>query len=156
LILMRSCEAMWRTGIIDFLCAFDESSRFPRRVLHRDDLVVRKGVRDILESQPGYTVSGEAEDGADAVRQVFDSNPDVLILDITMPVMNGIEAAREILQKRPALPIVILSMHDSGSLEESAKKIGVRGYVPKTRTAEELVKAVEAVTSGRTYFRSSR
>jgi DNA-binding NarL/FixJ family response regulator len=127
------------------------------RILIADDHpVARKGVRDILESRPGYTVTGEAENGADAVRRVLESNPDVVILDITMPVLSGIEAAKEILQKRPDLPIVILSMHDSLTMEESAKRIGVRGYVTKTRTAEELVKAVEAVTSGRTFFTSSR
>lgn len=127
------------------------------RILIADDHpVVRKGVRAILESQPGYTVSGEAENGADAARQALESNPDVVILDITMPVLSGIEAAKEILQKRPDLPIIILSIHDSRTLEESAKRTGVRGYVTKTRTAEELVKAVEAVTSGKTYFSESR
>jgi DNA-binding NarL/FixJ family response regulator len=127
------------------------------RILIADDHpVVRKGVRAILESQPGYAVSGEAENGADAVRQTFETNPDVLILDITMPVLSGIEAAKQILQKRPDLPIIILSIHESRAVEESAKKIGVRGYVTKTRTAEELVAAVEAVTSGGTYFSSSR
>lgn len=127
------------------------------RILIADDHpVVRKGVRAILESHPGYTVSGEAKNGADAVRQALESKPDVVILDITMPVLSGIEAAKQILQKRPDLPIIILSIHDSRTLEESAKEIGIRGYVTKTRTTEELVIAVEAVTSGKSYFRSSR
>lgn len=123
------------------------------RILIADDHpFVRNGVRNILESHPAYEVCGEAENGADAVQKVNELNPDVLILDITMPVLNGIDAARQILEKRPTLPIVILSMHESGTQLEAAKKLGIKGYVSKSRAVQDLIKAVDAVSSGQKYF----
>lgn len=123
------------------------------RILIADDHpFVRNGVRNILESHAGYEVCGEAENGADAVQKVNELNPDVLILDITMPVLNGIDAARQILEKRPTLPIVILSMHESGTQLEAAKKLGIKGYVSKSRAVQDLIKAIDAVSSGQNYF----
>lgn len=123
------------------------------RILIADDHpFVRNGVRNILESHPGYEVCGEAENGADAVQKVNELNPDVLILDITMPVLNGIDAARQLLEKRPELPIVILSMHESGTQLEAAKKLGIKGYVSKSRAVQDLIKALDAVSSGQNYF----
>lgn len=113
---------------------------------------MRKGVRTILEAHPGYEVCAEAENGADVERLIAETNPDVVVLDITMPVKNGLDAAREILEKRPNLPIVILSMHDSGGQLEAAKKIGVKAYVSKSRAATNLIQAIDAVMKGETYF----
>lgn len=126
------------------------------RVLIADDhAVVRQGVRDIVESYDQYAVCCEATNGLEAVNQTLDSHPDVVILDITMPVMNGIDAAREIHEKNPVVPILILSMHEYSSQLEALKGIGVKGYVTKSRTADELIQAIQTVASGQTYFPAS-
>lgn len=123
------------------------------RILIADDHpFVRNGVKNILEAHRGYEVCGEAENGAVAVQKVAELNPDVVILDITMPILNGIEAAREILGKHPNLPIVILSMHESGTQLEAAKRLGIRGYVSKSRAVHDLIRAIDAVVAGKNYF----
>lgn len=123
------------------------------RILIADDHpFVRNGVKNILEAHRGYEVCGEAENGAVAVQKVQELNPDVLVLDITMPVMNGIDAARQILEKRPDMPIVILSMHESGTQLEAARKLGIKGYVSKARAVQDLIRAIDAVSAGKTYF----
>ena len=123
------------------------------RILIADDHpFVRNGVRNILGAHAGYEVCGEAENGAVAVQKVQELNPDVLVLDITMPVMNGIDAARQILEQRPDLPIVILSMHESGTQLEAARKLGIKGYVSKSRAVQDLIRAIDAVSAGKTYF----
>jgi DNA-binding NarL/FixJ family response regulator len=123
------------------------------RILIADDhIAVRKGVRSILESHDGYVVCGEAANGLEAVEQVRESDPDVVVLDITMPVLNGIEAAREITQERPDIPILILSMHEYSLQSAAVMGTGIKGYVTKSKTADELIRAIEAVSSGQTYF----
>ena len=112
---------------------------------------VRSVVRAILESHEGYVVCGEAADGAEAVKKVLDSDPDVVILDTSMPLLNGIDAAREIARERPHIPVIILSVH-AYSQFSGVKGIGVKGYVTKTRIGEELIQAVEAVANGHSYF----
>jgi DNA-binding NarL/FixJ family response regulator len=121
------------------------------RVLIADDhAIVRRTLKAILE-EDGYEVC-EAADGRDAIRQVRECNPSILIMDIAMPVMTGLDAAREILRERPELPIVLLSMHSLDSLRSAAAKIGVRGYVSKSRAVEDLGRAIEVVRAGQTYF----
>ncbi len=108
----------------------------------------------MLESYDQFAVCCEARDGLEAVQLALDSDPDVAILDITMPRMNGIEAARQIIANCPGVPIVILSMHDEFAAQINAlKKAGIKGFVSKSRTDRELIRAVQAVTSGHTYFR---
>jgi two-component system, NarL family, nitrate/nitrite response regulator NarL len=94
----------------------------------------------------------EAANGEEAVEKAQESCPDLIILDITMPVMNGLDAARKIRQFSPNTPILILSMHKSKQLMEEAKKIGVRGYVVKAEAGQSLVTAVNAVLQSQTFF----
>jgi DNA-binding NarL/FixJ family response regulator len=122
------------------------------RVLIADDHeAVRKGVCSILGSRKDLEVCGEAENGRDAIEKARELKPDVVILDITMPVLSGFEAAREI-RKTMSVPILILSMHESKQLIEEAKKIGVQGYVTKTEAASRLLLAVDALLRKQDFF----
>jgi two-component system response regulator NreC len=115
------------------------------RILVADDHpVIRKSVRQILVSHPRFEVCGEAHDGAAAIDEAHRLKPDVIVMNITMPVLNGIDAAREIKASLPELAIVILSTHADKQFIEQAKKSGARAYVAKTKAAEALVKAIEA------------
>jgi len=119
------------------------------RVLIADDHpVVRKMVRVTLQNQPNVEVCGEAENGAEAIEQARRSNPDVVILNISMPVLNGFEAARAIRTELPRSAIVILSSNTDRKFVEEARKVGVQVYVTKSKAGEALVKAVEAAVQG--------
>ena len=117
-----------------------------------DHEIVRKGVRCLLDAQPGWQVMAEASNGREAVEQAKWLKPDVAILDIGMPSLNGLEAARQILKNDPHIKIVILTMHDSDSLVREVLKMGARGYVSKTDAMRDLVTAINAVRSGDTFF----
>lgn len=115
------------------------------RILVADDHpIIRKSVRQILASHPRFDVCGEARDGAEAVEEAQRLKPDVVVLNITMPVLNGIAAAREIAAKVPEAAIVILSSHADKHFVEQARKSGARAYVAKTKAGEALVRAIEA------------
>ena len=127
------------------------------RVLIADDhSVIRRMVRSTLESHPHFEVCGEAEDGVQAIKAAEELKPDVVVLNITMPVMDGFQAARQIKARIPESAIVILSTHaDQGFIEE-AKKIGVQGYVTKTQVGGTLLQAVDAVLRKETFFPDRR
>src|ERR1700693_5218858 len=115
------------------------------RILMADDHpVIRKRVRSILEGHPRFEVCGEAIDGAKAIVEAQRSKPDVVVLNVIMPVLNVFEAAREIKKKLPESAIVILSSHADERFVEEAKRMGARAYVAKTKAGEALVKAIEA------------
>jgi DNA-binding NarL/FixJ family response regulator len=115
------------------------------RILVADDHpVIRKSVRQLLESHSRFEVCGEARDGAEAVAEAQRLKPDVVVLNITMPVLDGIAAAREITVKLPESAIVILSSHADKHFVEQAKKSGARAYVAKSKAGEALVRAIEA------------
>ena len=120
------------------------------RILIADDHpVIRKQVRSILDAHPAFEVCGEAVDGAKAIEEAQKLEPDVVVLNVSMPVLNGFEAAREIKTKLPKSAIVILSSNADERFVEEAKKVGARAYVAKTRAGEALIKAIEAaVTDG--------
>lgn len=119
------------------------------RILIADDHpVIRKAVRSILEDHPHFEVCGEAIDGANAIVEAKRLEPDVVVLNVTMPVLNGFEAAREIKKDLPEMAIVILSSSADQRFIEEAQKIGVRAYVAKTKAGEALVKAIEAAVIG--------
>jgi two-component system, NarL family, nitrate/nitrite response regulator NarL len=119
------------------------------RVLIVDDRpVIRKMVRSTLEAHPHFDVCGEATNGAQAIEDAKKLKPDVVVLNISMPVMNGFEAARKIRAILPESAIIILSSNADGRFIEEAKKIGVRAYVNKTKADEALVKAVEGAVIG--------
>ncbi len=122
------------------------------RVLVADDHeAVRKGVCSILAARADLELCGEAQNGKEAIEKARDLKPDVIIMDITMPVLSGFEAAREI-RKTMSVPILILSMHESNQLIEEARKIGVQGYVTKTQVAGALLHAVDALLRKEEFF----
>lgn len=123
---------------------------FMRILIADDHAIVRRGIKAILESI-GYEVS-EAADGREAIQRVKECDPEVLILDITMPIMSGLDAARVIRRERPELPIVLLSMHSLESQKLAAQSIGINGFVSKSRAARDLVAAIETVKTGGSYF----
>lgn len=125
------------------------------RILIADDHeVVRRGIRAVLESHPGWEVSGEAKDGREAVELAKQLEPDLILLDIGMPNLNGIDAARQILVSRPAMNILILTMHYSQQVVRDVLAVGARGFLLKSDAGRDLVTAVEAVQRHRTFFTS--
>jgi DNA-binding NarL/FixJ family response regulator len=119
------------------------------RILIADDHpAIRKTVRSILQDHPGFEVCGEADDSAKAIEEARKLKPDVIVLDVSMPVLTGFEAAREIKASLPEIAIVILSGNADERFVEEAKKIGARAYVAKTKAGEALVQAIEAAIAG--------
>jgi DNA-binding NarL/FixJ family response regulator len=129
-------------------------SPHPRvRVLVADDHeVMRLGIRNLLEVRPGWSVCAEASNGKEAVEKTLQFHPDVIIMDITMPVMNGLEAASQITKKQPQIPVILFSLHISDDLYRHFKTDGIRGAVAKGDAARDLVLAVETVLGGKTFF----
>jgi DNA-binding NarL/FixJ family response regulator len=122
------------------------------RVLLADDhRIVRQGIRAILERE-GFEVVGEGTNGREAVTLAARLNPDVVVLDLMMPLLNGLEAAREILQQRPGTRVVLLTMHTEEHQIVAALRAGIRGYVVKTQAAEDLVYAIREVAGGEIYL----
>ena len=123
-----------------------------RIVLADDHTVVRKGLRLLLESQPGLTVIADAANGREAVALAEEHRPDVVVMDVAMPILNGIEAARQISAKRPQIAIVFLSMHSDESYVLRALKAGARAYLLKDSAEHDLITAVRAVSEGKAFF----
>ncbi|MBS1856274.1 MAG: response regulator transcription factor [Acidobacteria bacterium] len=123
------------------------------RILLADDhTVVRKGLRLLLEGQPGFDVVADAADGRAAVALAEKTTPDVVVMDIAMPGLNGIEAARQIASKVPTAAVVFLSMHSDESYVLKALKSGARGYLLKDSAEQDLINAVVAVSEGKAFF----
>jgi len=124
----------------------------PLRILLADDhQIVRQGVRAILERN-AFHVACEAGDGREAVRFAQAHPPDVAILDLSMPQLNGLDAAREILRAHPRTAIILLTMHAEEHQIVAALRAGIRGYVIKTQASEELITAIREVTAGGIYL----
>jgi DNA-binding NarL/FixJ family response regulator len=124
----------------------------PRIFIADDHEVVRKGLRALLEKEAAWTVCGEAANGRDAVTGVLDMKPDVVVMDLGMPELNGLEATRQILSQLPKTAVLILSAQESEELVRQILAAGARGFVLKTDAARDLLAAVEAVTQGRPFF----
>ena len=123
------------------------------RILIADDhALVRQGLRSVLEAQPGWSVCGEAENGRQAVKLGLELKPDVFLLDVTMPELNGLDATKQICRNRPDAAILILTMHESDQLCADAIHAGARGCVLKSDSPRQLLAAVEAVATGKQYF----
>jgi DNA-binding NarL/FixJ family response regulator len=123
-----------------------------RIVLADDHVVMRNGLKLLLERQPNFEVAGEAGNGREAVEICEKLKPDVLVLDIAMPNLNGIEAARQISAKLPHIAIVILSMHSDESYVLRALKAGARAYLLKDSAETDLINAIRAVSEGKAFF----
>ena len=123
------------------------------RVLIVDDhAVVREGIRSVLERQPGFEIVGEASDGVAAVKLAKSTNPDVVVLDVSMPGGSGLKAAAELRIEAPETRVLILSMYDNAEYVLEAVRAGASGYLLKDSAAAELRIAIDAVNRGETYF----
>jgi DNA-binding NarL/FixJ family response regulator len=122
------------------------------RILVVDDHpIVRQGLKTLLEGHSGWQVIGEASDGAEALEKAREMNPDVMVLDVTMPRMNGLEACRLLRRQFPELEILFVTQHDSPQMMREALEAGARGYVVKSNAARDLLAAVEAVSQHRVF-----
>jgi DNA-binding NarL/FixJ family response regulator len=123
------------------------------RILVADDHeVMRLGIRNLLEAKPNWTVCAEAKNGQEAVSKAVELQPDVIIMDLTMPTMNGLEAAERITRSNPEIPVVHFSLHLSDDLVNHFEGGSIRGAVSKSNAARDLVEAVEKVLNGETFF----
>ena len=125
----------------------------PMRIVIADDHeLVRRGVCSILESRKDFRVCGEASNGADAVQKTLELHPDLVILDVTMPVLDGFAAARQIAKSLPDLPVLMLSMHDGKEMVRASKSVGAHGFVTKAEVSSTLLMAVDTLLQGGMYF----
>ena len=123
------------------------------RILLADDhIVMRSGLRALLERQANLEVVGECENGRETVELAASLRPDVVVMDVGMPVLNGIEATKTIVSKHPMTAVVILSMHADESYVMRALKAGARAYLLKESAASDLISAIGAVSQGRSFF----
>ena len=125
----------------------------PVRILVVDDHeVVRQGIRTILSARPDWEICGEAVNGQEAIKLAETLGPDAIIMDITMPIMSGLEAARQITRNNNSAPILIFTMHESRTLADSVRETGARGFVFKSRAAQDLINALDILLQNGTYF----
>jgi DNA-binding NarL/FixJ family response regulator len=125
----------------------------PIRILLADDhVVMRSGLRLLLERQPNLEVVGEAADGQEAVRLAAAEKPEVVIMDIAMPHLNGVEATRQIVTRNPEMAVVILSMHSDESYVLRSLKAGARAYLLKDSAEADLIAAIHAIQEGKSFF----
>jgi DNA-binding NarL/FixJ family response regulator len=123
-----------------------------RLLIADDHEIVRRGLRALLEAQPGWEVAAEAADGRDAVEKAKLIKPDITILDISMPALNGLEAARQIVRSVAQTKVLVLTMHDSDPLIQQVLEAGARGYLLKSDASRDLVSAVDALRRNKTFF----
>ena len=125
----------------------------PLRILLADDhTVVRQGLRKVLEERPEWQVVAEAGDGRDAVRLAEQHKPDVAVVDVAMPLLNGIEATRQIVRRAPQTKVLVLSMYSDEAYVTQMLKAGATGYLLKDSADVDLLEAVQAVSQGKSFF----
>jgi two-component system response regulator NreC len=122
-----------------------------RIVLADDHVLVRQGFKSLLERE-GYQVVGEASDGQEVLRQVKSLQPDIAVMDISMPILNGLNAARELTQSFPKIKTILLTQHDEDQYVSEALEAGVKGYVLKSQVASDLLQAIQQVSRGKVYL----
>jgi two-component system response regulator NreC len=120
--------------------------------LAEDHTIVRKGLRSLLEGQPDIIVVGEAQDGREALEKTEQLSPDVVLIDIAMPLLNGIEATRRITQRFSDIKVLVLTMHDDQEYIRQVLQAGASGYVVKQAAPTELLSAIRAVRNGGSYL----
>lgn len=121
-------------------------------LLADDHTVMRNGLKLLLERQPNFEVVGEAADGREAVEMAADTKPDVVVMDVAMPHLNGVEAARQIAARSPQTAIAILSMHSDESYVIRSLKAGARAYLLKDSAEADLISAIHAIMEGKSFF----
>jgi DNA-binding NarL/FixJ family response regulator len=130
----------------------NEERLVPTRVLLADDhVLVRDGIKITLEAN-GFQIVGEASEGREAVQMVRELNPDVAVFDVSMPGLNGVDAARLALKEKPGLKIVLLTVHTENEYVDEALKAGVSGYVLKKQATADLIRAIQEVSLGNIYL----
>ena len=117
-----------------------------------DHEIFRRGVRALLHEQPGFEVCGEAVDGQEAIDKARDLKPDVIVMDVSMPRLNGLEAAREIRSLLPDCKVLILTQHENPEIARQALKAGARGYLVKTSVSKDLVSALTKISRAEYFF----
>jgi len=122
-----------------------------RIVLADDHVLVRQSLKSLLERE-GFQVAGEASDGQEGVRQVEALHPDIAVMDISMPILNGLDAAREMSRTSPKTKTILLTQHDEGQYISEALEAGVKGYVLKSQVANDLLLAIRQVSRGQVYL----
>ena len=120
-----------------------------------DHEVVRRGLRALIESQPGWEVCGEAATGREAVEKTRNLKPNVVVMDIAMPELNGLDATRQIVKAIPRTAVLILTVHESEQLVHEVLEAGAQGYVLKSDAGRDLVAAIEALSQHKVFFTSS-
>ena len=123
-----------------------------RIVLADDHAILREGIRALLEDQPDMAVVGEAADGRRAVELAREQAPDLVVMDIGMPLLNGLEATRQIKREYPQVSVLVLTMHDNEEYVSQILAAGASGYVLKRAASSELVSAIRAVAAGQSYL----
>lgn len=125
----------------------------PTRILLVDDhALVRAGIRALIEGKPGIEVIAESGDGDEALRMIEESHPDLVLLDITMPTINGFEVLEQITKQHPQTRVIILTVHEGTEYAMRAVRAGAAGYLPKSAATIELEDAISAVSQGGTYL----
>jgi len=128
----------------------------PLRILIVDDhAVVRRGVRSLLESQLGWEISGEAATGREAVDMAKRLQPDIVVMDLSLPELNGLDATRQILKESPRSEILMLTMHHSEELARNVLQAGARGYVLKSDADQSLIAAIESLRQHKPFLTSA-
>lgn len=123
------------------------------RILIADDHeLVRQGIRGILQARPRWEICGEAKDGREAIQLSKELNPDVIILDVSMPVLGGLVAADDILRMHPKIKILIFTIDESRSLRTLVQKCGASGIVLKSQASRDLIEALDQLLAGNTFF----
>jgi DNA-binding NarL/FixJ family response regulator len=121
--------------------------RMPRVLIVDDHTFIRRGIQSILKSAPGWEACGEAENGIAAIRMASDLKPDVIVMDVSMPGLNGLEATRVIHEAQPGIKIVLVTLHDSVEILRSGFDAGAQGFLLKSEAEHELLRALASVVN---------
>jgi DNA-binding NarL/FixJ family response regulator len=124
----------------------------PKVLIVDDHAFIRRGVQGILKENPQWQLCGEADNGNDAVRMTTELKPEAIVMDVSMPGMNGVAATREIRKTNPDVKILLLTLHESAELMRSAFQAGVNGYLLKTDAEQELLRALAVIMEEKTYI----